>query len=449
MRKLAWIAAASAVLVLTVVIGVRLLGWQGASAQETVNYDVDPLTTGNTASTIGPGGVEACVRVNYTASGFDGTSDYNVDVVVQGDTQAPDYYDVQLNYSNSALVHVASPGTDAAIKLPASFCLTDTLPDSDGTFIGGCSYLAAPWAGTAGNGTIVRVGLDIDGTKSGVVNFSFNPYPGTDYHSLAGGDHPVVLGSGILAINTDCPTDNDGDGSYTPADCNDNDPAVHPGAPELCDNKDNDCDGSVDEAVTQACYTGPGGTQGVGVCVGGTQACTAGAWGACVGQVTPSAEVCDDVLDNDCDGLTDGADPNCGICAIDYRVVTVDTHGEGFENPPPHGMRAEIYTVVVKNWGSVTDGPARVSLVVKPENPSCPTPVMVLPLGRTLVTLKTGKQANVSFLVLYRSCSDPSPAVDYQVTGTVTVFAPGGTCSDSKTVPLDVKPWKPWWRWPW
>jgi hypothetical protein len=32
-------------------------------------------------------------------------------------------------------------------------------------------------------------------------------------------------------------------------DCNDDDPAIYPGAPEICDTKDNDCDSTVDEGV--------------------------------------------------------------------------------------------------------------------------------------------------------------------------------------------------------
>src|SRR5687768_9753359 len=42
------------------------------------------------------------------------------------------------------------------------------------------------------------------------------------------------------------------------------------------------------------CYTGPGGTSGVGTCAPGVQTCgPGGAFEACVGESTPSTESCD------------------------------------------------------------------------------------------------------------------------------------------------------------
>ncbi|MFH1532432.1 MAG: MopE-related protein [Pseudomonadota bacterium] len=52
-----------------------------------------------------------------------------------------------------------------------------------------------------------------------------------------------------------CDPDDDNDLSPDAADCGPLDQTVHPGAPEICDGKDNDCDGGIDEG--DVCYTGP------------------------------------------------------------------------------------------------------------------------------------------------------------------------------------------------
>ncbi|MCK5795872.1 MAG: VWA domain-containing protein, partial [Deltaproteobacteria bacterium] len=77
---------------------------------------------------------------------------------------------------------------------------------------------------------------------------------------------------------------------------------------EICDGKDNDCDGIID-GLARACYPFASGcdlSTGVckGICTLGTEVCTTGIWGQCVGANGPSTEICDGV-DNNCDGLVD------------------------------------------------------------------------------------------------------------------------------------------------
>jgi hypothetical protein len=51
----------------------------------------------------------------------------------------------------------------------------------------------------------------------------------------------------------------------------------------------------------ERCYTGPLGTEGVGLCHGGFTVCKDDQW-ACADEVTPTAEVSGNTDDEDCDG---------------------------------------------------------------------------------------------------------------------------------------------------
>jgi len=63
-------------------------------------------------------------------------------------------------------------------------------------------------------------------------------------------------------------------------------------------------DSACNEGDTRHCYTGKVGTEGVGVCHGGTETCSSGAFGACLDEVAPSKEMYN-MLDDDCNGLVD------------------------------------------------------------------------------------------------------------------------------------------------
>jgi sugar lactone lactonase YvrE/uncharacterized protein YegL len=106
--------------------------------------------------------------------------------------------------------------------------------------------------------------------------------------------------------------------------------------PELCNNRDDDCDGVVDEGLQRRCYSGPPGTSGKGICQPGIQVCSRGRWGSCIGELQPVAEVCDG-RDNDCDGVVDEGFHVGQSCqgagdATPARVGTWAGSSAGFQN---------------------------------------------------------------------------------------------------------------------
>jgi hypothetical protein len=78
----------------------------------------------------------------------------------------------------------------------------ETLPDADGTFAAGVIYLSGG-PGLAGDGALLRLGLDIGG--SGVVTLALNPPPLSAYASQIGVHSVTLAQQATLAVNQDCP----------------------------------------------------------------------------------------------------------------------------------------------------------------------------------------------------------------------------------------------------
>src|SRR5450432_143674 len=223
------------------------------------------------------------------------------------------------DYPNEGTFTAIEAGTAAG-----PFGVTHTMPR---TGSGGSTVFKAGWSTTVPTGvsfSAFALSANGDGTPKGD----------------AGGEAHLAIVAGCTGTTYYIDQDGDGYGSSDPSfrfrvecsqpqgyvaqmgDCNDFDPAIHPGAVELCDGKDNNCDGNIDENVVNQLYCEDKDGDGHGVVGGATKMdCKPSAgFGDCKGDcndnnnlVYPGApEICDS-RDNNCDGRIDeGVRTTCG-----------------------------------------------------------------------------------------------------------------------------------------
>ena len=231
-------------------------------------------------------------------------------------TTSPIYQDTNLTISfNYVIPSTAAPGTYTAeiVTLPIdSACLTpqtrtasttftiqsvcgDSICSSDETTLTCPADCGCPNNQIFVNGVCVDNCIDADGDGYGV-----------------------------------CPNCNTTSGcTYDGNDCDDNNASIHPGATEICNGVDDNCNGQIDENLAQIC-TAPNN------CIG-TQTCTVGKWSNCITTLNNCDTNCDGINDicqeNACTlcNCTTGQTQNCplqqGVCAGAQQTCTQGVWG--------------------------------------------------------------------------------------------------------------------------
>lgn len=152
--------------------------------------------------------------------------------------------------------------------------------------------------------------------------------------------------------------DNYGKNCETGPDCDDSNPNFNSYCPDC--SKSN-YPGCVCSGKSTPCYSFDPSTKGIGQCKAGTQACKSGIWQQCIGEIDPTPEICDS-KDNDCDGETDeGVKSSCENCDMSCFQQGVGTAS----NPITLNSENSSGVGIDPNTGMIKIDSSQISLKLK------------------------------------------------------------------------------------
>ncbi|MBI5193734.1 MAG: tandem-95 repeat protein, partial [Nitrospirae bacterium] len=239
--------------------------------------DGDPLTYSATGLPAGAAFNTATRVFNWTPS-YTQSGSYNVTFrVTDGTLNSSEVVTITVNNVNQA--PSAFAGIDQSVIEGANVTLQGTGSDADGDTVtynwvqtGGTPVTINP-ANTAASAFTAPI-VTLDDTL-------------TFQLTVSDGSLNTVDSVNILVLNT---TDADNDGYLNIVDCNDNDPLINPGALEILDGTDNNCNGTIDEGFDN---DGDGFTTLAGDCNNSDA------------SIYPNAPEVVDGKDNNCNSLID------------------------------------------------------------------------------------------------------------------------------------------------